>query len=88
MASLKPASCFLFKTLPASVHCSIQKLGQPLTSGNQNLFQLLFQLTPKPSDKNNGITMLTDSVMQKFRQDGALLHNVWALYRDIKTVIS
>lgn len=32
--------------------------------------------------------MLTDSVMQKFRQDGALFHNVWALYRDIKTVIS
>lgn len=55
----------------------------------QNLFQLLFQLTPKLSGKNNGIIMLTDSVRQKFRQDRALLHNVWALYkRDIKMVIN
>ena len=33
--------------------------------------------------------MLTDSVRQKFRQDRALLHNAWALYKgDIKMVIN
>lgn len=43
-AFLEPESCFLFKTLPGSVHCSIQKLGQPLYFWYQNLPSYYFSL--------------------------------------------